>query len=95
MDISRLLKSLNAQHVRYVVIGGMALPAHGYFRFTGDIDIFIEPTQQNAERTLAARTARVARMLSLMMASLSCWKKNGAARLGIWIQAQKEMKLGR
>jgi len=54
MDIPSLLKSLNAQRVQYVVIGGMALPAHGYVRFTADIDIFIKPTDENARRAIAA-----------------------------------------
>jgi hypothetical protein len=53
MDISSILKSLNAQRVQYVVIGGMALPAHGYVRFTVDIDILIKPTRENARRTIA------------------------------------------
>ena len=54
---SRLLKVcglLNAGHVRYVVVGGFALALHGYPRFTKDVDILIEPTLDNATRTLKA-----------------------------------------
>ncbi len=54
MDISSLLKSLNARHVRFVVIGATAFPAHGYIRATADIDLLIEPTLANARRTLQA-----------------------------------------
>jgi predicted nucleotidyltransferase len=54
MDISSLLKSLNARHVRYVVIGATAFPTHGYVRITADIDIMIAPTKANARRTLDA-----------------------------------------
>lgn len=54
MDISSLLKSLNDRRVHYVIIGGMALPAHGYVRFTADVDILIKPTRENAERTISA-----------------------------------------
>jgi hypothetical protein len=36
------------------VIGATAFPVHGYARATLDIDIFIEATSENAERTLAA-----------------------------------------
>ena len=54
MDTESLLKSLNAHNVRYVVIGATAFPIHGYARATLDIDIFIEPTPENARRTLAA-----------------------------------------
>lgn len=54
MDTESLLKSLNAHNVRYVVIGATAFPIHGYARATLDIDIFIDATTDNAERTLAA-----------------------------------------
>jgi predicted nucleotidyltransferase len=48
LDIEGLLKSLNAHSVRYVVIGATAFPVHGYARATLDLDLFIEPTQENA-----------------------------------------------
>jgi predicted nucleotidyltransferase len=54
MDIERLLRSLNARRVRYVVIGATAFPIHGYARATLDVDIFIRTTPPNARRTLAA-----------------------------------------
>lgn len=54
MDIEGLLKSLNARKARYVVIGATAFPVHGYARATLDIDLFIEPTPENAARVRAA-----------------------------------------
>jgi predicted nucleotidyltransferase len=54
MDIERLLRSLNAHSVRYVVIGATAFPVHGYARATLDIDVFIEPERGNAVRMRAA-----------------------------------------
>lgn len=54
MDKKKLLQSLNAHEVRCVVIGAVAVVAHGYSRFTRDIDIFIEPTRPNVEKTLKA-----------------------------------------
>lgn len=54
MDISKLLKSLNDLHIRYVLIGASAFPSHGYLRLTNDVDILIEPTRENAQRTLDA-----------------------------------------
>jgi predicted nucleotidyltransferase len=54
MDTESLLKLLNAHEVRYVVIGATAFPVHGYARATLDIDIFIEATPENAQRTLVA-----------------------------------------
>ena len=57
MDIEGLLKSLNAHSVRYVVIGATAFPVHGYARATLDLDLFIEPTTENASRARAALVA--------------------------------------
>lgn len=54
MDTESLLKSLNAHKARYVIIGATAFPVHGYARATLDIDLFIEPTAQNAAKVKAA-----------------------------------------
>ena len=54
MDIERLLRSLNARDVRYVVIGATAFPVHGYARATLDVDLFIDPERGNAELVRAA-----------------------------------------
>ena len=54
MDTESLLRSLNAHDVRYVVIGATAFPVHGYARATLDIDIFFEPTEDNARRVREA-----------------------------------------
>jgi hypothetical protein len=40
-----------------VIIGATAFPVHGFSRATLDIDIFIEPDEKNAQRTLAALKA--------------------------------------
>lgn len=54
MDIKKLLLSLNAHKVQFVIIGATAFPVHGYDRATQDIDIFIKPTLANAKRTYRA-----------------------------------------
>lgn len=54
MDVEKLLKLLKENKVRFVVIGATAFPVYGYSRATLDIDIFIEPTSINAERTRRA-----------------------------------------
>ena len=51
MDAEKLLKLLKENKVRFVIIGATAFPVYGYSRATLDIDIFIEPNSQNAERT--------------------------------------------
>jgi len=53
MDTPKLLRSLNERKARFVIIGATAFPIHGYARATLDIDIFIEPTRENAERVHA------------------------------------------
>ena len=54
MDTEKLLQSLNVRNVRYVVIGATAFPIHGYARATLDVDILIDATRENAERTREA-----------------------------------------
>jgi len=54
MDTEGLLRSLSDHGVRFVVIGATAFPVHGYARATLDVDLLIEPTRENAERTLQA-----------------------------------------
>ena len=54
VDKENLLKSLNDHGVEYILIGAAAFPVHGYARSTLDIDIFIRPVRDNAERTRAA-----------------------------------------
>lgn len=54
MDIENLLRSLKECKVRFVVIGAMAFPIYGYARTTLDIDIFIDPEEENAKATLKA-----------------------------------------
>ena len=57
MDTENLLKSLKEHKVEFVVIGATAFPVHGYARATLDIDIFIRPTEDNAQRTWNALKA--------------------------------------
>jgi hypothetical protein len=45
---------LNAQSVRALIVGGYAVAFHAKPRFTKDLDLFVEPTPDNAERLLRA-----------------------------------------
>ncbi|MCH7975009.1 MAG: hypothetical protein IIC18_00445 [Bacteroidetes bacterium] len=53
-DFSEFLKSLAEYRVEYLLIGGYAVGYHGYARFTGDIDVWVRPTEENAERIIGA-----------------------------------------
>ena len=50
-DFREFLELLNSHGVEYVIVGGFALAWHGRPRFTGDIDILIRRTPENARRT--------------------------------------------
>lgn len=51
-DFKEFIEFLNANQVSYLVIGGYAVALHGYPRYTIDIDIWLDITPENAERTL-------------------------------------------
>ena len=53
-DFKELLELFNRHKVEYLIVGGYALAFHGAPRVTGDIDLFVRPTDANAERILAA-----------------------------------------
>jgi hypothetical protein len=45
----KILAAFEAEGVRYLVFGGVAMNLHGLPRFTEDLDVFIEPTRENVE----------------------------------------------
>ena len=53
-DFKDLLALLNEHKVEYVIVGAYALAFHGAPRFTGDIDIYVNPTKDNANRIVSA-----------------------------------------
>lgn len=53
-DFKDFLTALSAADVKYLVVGAYALASHGHVRATGDLDTWIEPTFDNAERLSVA-----------------------------------------
>lgn len=53
-DYKEMLQLLSDAGAEYLVVGAYAMAAHGYPRATGDIDILINPTPENAHRVRAA-----------------------------------------
>lgn len=49
-----MLLELSVAGAEFMVVGAHALAAHGVPRATGDIDIWVRPTDRNAERVLEA-----------------------------------------
>jgi len=56
-DFRDLLELFNEHKVDYVIVGGYALAFHGAPRYTGDIDIFVRPGPDNAQRVMNALDA--------------------------------------
>ncbi len=53
-DFDEFFGFLTAHGVEFIVVGAYALAFHGAPRFTGDLDIFVRPTIENATRLLGA-----------------------------------------
>ena len=53
-DFRDLLELFNKHQVEFLLVGGYALAFHGAPRYTGDMDIFVHISSQNATRIMAA-----------------------------------------
>jgi hypothetical protein len=53
-DYVEMLAALSAAHAEFLIVGAHALAAHGVPRATGDLDIWVRPTAENAERVWRA-----------------------------------------
>lgn len=53
-DFKEFIALLNANQVKYMVVGGYAVALHGYPRYTKDLDIWLEISPQNAEKVISA-----------------------------------------
>jgi hypothetical protein len=51
-DFKEFVELLNSTGVEYLIVGGYALAAHGHPRYTGDLDIWIRPSEGNIKRLL-------------------------------------------
>ena len=57
MVLLHVFKAFNRRHVRYLVIGGVAVTLYGHPRFTKDLDIFPDPEEGNLEKLIRAMKA--------------------------------------
>ena len=53
-DFEEFFASFNRSGVQYLVVGGYAFALHAHPRFTGDLDVFIQASEENAHRIMAA-----------------------------------------
>jgi len=55
-DFKEFIESLNANQVRYLIIGGYAVALHGHPRYTKALDVWVECSRENAEALIQALT---------------------------------------
>lgn len=53
-DFREFIASLNSNNVRYLVLGGYAIAFHGHPRYTKDLDIWLELSEENAANVMKA-----------------------------------------
>ncbi|MGB5299595.1 MAG: hypothetical protein WBM52_19395 [Thiogranum sp.] len=53
-SVEQIFQALNSAGVRYLVAGGLAVNAHGYLRFTKDVDFVLQLVPDNIQRAFAA-----------------------------------------
>ena len=70
-DFVEMLSALSAAGVEYLIVGAYAMAAHGLPRATGDIDLWVRPTPDNAARVIRALEAYGAPLFDLTAADLT------------------------
>lgn len=79
-----LVSALKQADVRYLIAGGLAVNAHGYLRFTGDIDVVVRLVPDNIERAFAA-------LATIGYRPLDAWiREKGMQVLQFWSDAHRE-----
>lgn len=53
-SIELIVRTLNDHQVKYLIVGGLAVVAHGYIRFTADLDLILSMDNQNLAASIAA-----------------------------------------
>ncbi len=56
-DLREFIELLNSHDVRYLIVGGYAVAYYGHPRMTGDIDIFVDVSRENAAKMEAVLAA--------------------------------------
>lgn len=56
-SVEAIVDALNVAGVRYLIAGGLAVVAHGYVRFTADVDLILDLDPDNVRRAIEALEA--------------------------------------
>ena len=51
-DLREFVELLNSRKVDFVAVGAHALAFHGHPRYTGDLDLLVRPSAENARRVV-------------------------------------------
>lgn len=70
-DYEEFIESLNRSGAKYLIVGAHAVAFHARPRATKDLDLFIEPARENAERVLAAIRGFLGTDLGIRLEDLS------------------------
>src|ERR1700746_3957485 len=52
-DFKEFVELLIKHKAEYLIVGGYAVGIHGHPRYTGDLDIWLNPTEENSAKILA------------------------------------------
>ena len=53
-DFEEFFGSFNKAGVKYLIVGGYAFALHAHPRYTGDMDVFVQPSEENARLVMEA-----------------------------------------
>jgi len=69
-DFVEMLAALSAAGVEFLIVGAYAMAAHGLPRATGDIDVWVRPSRENAAHVIRALQAFGAPLFDLTIEDL-------------------------
>jgi hypothetical protein len=82
-DFRDLLAELRRAEARFLVVGAHALAAHGVPRATVDLDVWIDPSPENAARVWSALAAFGAPLDALMITPADLTRPDTVAQFGL------------
>jgi predicted nucleotidyltransferase len=53
-SVEAIVRALDDHQVKYLIVGGLAVVAHGYVRFTADVDLMLAVDEPNLARAVEA-----------------------------------------
>ncbi len=53
-DFREFIELLNSNKVKYLILGGYAIAFHGHPRYTKDLDVWLEMSEENASNVIQA-----------------------------------------